>query len=112
MAESAENIRDGVNREVVQLQAEVQRLKERLTAKGEQAAGQVRDQAAVALKTASGKAKDAADYVRSEAASAADSAREHPAALTSVVAAVGALAFIAGYLIGNTSAPAPRSRWL
>lgn len=55
--------------------------------------------------------QDAARYVRDEAAVVAGTAREHPAALSSTLLAVAALAFLAGYVMGGTPAtPSRRQR--
>ncbi|WP_331376657.1 hypothetical protein [Sinorhizobium chiapasense] len=56
------------------------------------------------------KTQEAARYVRDEAAVVAGTAREHPAALSGTLLVVATLAFVAGYLVGGTSTPPPRSQ--
>jgi hypothetical protein len=57
------------------------------------------------------KAKDAARYVRDEADAVASSAIQHPSATGTAVLLIGATAFLAGYLLGSSSTPPPRSRF-
>ncbi|MCZ4094587.1 hypothetical protein [Sinorhizobium psoraleae] len=56
------------------------------------------------------RAQDAARYVRDEAAVVAGTAREHPAALSSTLLVVATLAFVAGFVMGGTSAAPARSQ--
>jgi len=57
------------------------------------------------------KAKQAAGYVRNEAGAVAQTAQDHPSATSTALLIFGAAAFVAGYLIGNASAPTRRSYW-
>ncbi|MDQ0320633.1 hypothetical protein QO002_002771 [Pararhizobium capsulatum DSM 1112] len=57
------------------------------------------------------RAKEAASYVRNEANAVARGVQGHPSATGTAVLLVGAAAFLAGYLMGSSSAPPPRTRF-
>jgi hypothetical protein len=58
------------------------------------------------------KAKSTAAKVKDEAGMVAAHAVDHPAATASVAASIGVAAFLLGYLLGVSSRPHDRQRWL
>ena len=58
------------------------------------------------------KAKSTAAKVKDEAGMVAAHAVDHPAATASVAASIGVAAFLLGYLLGVSSRPHDRRRWL
>ncbi|TCU13088.1 hypothetical protein EV132_11372 [Rhizobium sullae] len=56
-------------------------------------------------------ARSATDAVSREATAAAVGAADHPYTATSIVLAIGTLAFTAGYLMGRSSAPQGYHYW-
>lgn len=99
--------------ELDRLRAEVVRLTKIVSEKSAQAYGDVRDRAAGAVEAATPAARRAAAVAKTEGCAVAQTAREHPAALGSIVfmAMIGGL--VIGYLLGTTSLrePPPRRYW-
>ncbi len=56
-------------------------------------------------------AQNAADAVKRETSAVAAGAADHPRTATSIVLAIGALAFTAGYLMGRSSAERDYRYW-
>ncbi len=70
------------------------------------------ERASDAMEAARPAVRSAAKYVRKEGAAVADAAREHPAALSTVVVAAGLAGVFVGYLLGSLeSEPPRRQRW-
>lgn len=57
------------------------------------------------------KAREAAGYIRDEAGAVTRHAQDHPSSTGALVLMIGATAFLAGYLLGSSSTPPPRSRF-
>lgn len=94
------------------LRAEITQLQKDLGEKGAEAYETMRDRAGNAMEAARPAVRSARKYVRNEGAAVAQAAREHPAALSSVVLAVGLAGVVLGYLIGSmANEPPRRQRW-
>jgi ElaB/YqjD/DUF883 family membrane-anchored ribosome-binding protein len=112
MATTTEDLKNSVSKDIASLQQEVSRLQKMISAQGSEAYYELRDRAGKAYDTAAPKAKSAVAQIRAESAAVADTAREHPAATSTALALVGALGFLAGYLIASASQePSPRQWW-
>jgi ElaB/YqjD/DUF883 family membrane-anchored ribosome-binding protein len=111
MAASTDDIRSSVSKDIASLQQEVSRLQKMISAQGAEAYYEVRDRAGKAYDEALPKAKNAVAQVRAEGVAAAGAAREHPAAATTALALVGALGFLAGYLLSGQQQPPQRNWW-
>ena len=57
------------------------------------------------------KAKKVAANISDEASAVAQSAQDHPTATSTALLVFGAVAFVAGYLIGSASESTRRSYW-
>ncbi|MFP3656063.1 hypothetical protein, partial [Burkholderia sp. SIMBA_052] len=102
-------IRPSVSKDIASLQQEVSRLQKMISAQGAEAYYEVRDRAGKAYDDALPKAKNAVAQIRAEGVAAAGAAREHPAATTTALAIVGALGFLAGYLLSGQQQPPQRN---
>jgi ElaB/YqjD/DUF883 family membrane-anchored ribosome-binding protein len=111
MATNTDDIRNSVSKDIAALQQEVSRLQKMISAQGTQAYYELRDRTGKAYEDAAPRAKRAVAHMRAEGAAVADAAREHPTATTTAFALVGAVAFLAGYLLAGHSQPEPRQWW-
>lgn len=111
MAANTDDIRSSVSKDIAALQQEVSRLQKMISAQGTEAYYEVRDRAGKAYEDALPRAKNAVAQIRAEGKAAAGAAREHPAATTTALALVGALGFLAGYLLSGTQQPPQRNWW-
>ncbi|MCJ7996237.1 hypothetical protein J5N58_17600 [Rhizobium cremeum] len=98
--------------ELRSLQAQVMHFKDLLAEEGERVSGEVRGRTASALNGASRKAQDVATYARDEAGTMASVVREHPAATSTALLAVGVIGGLVGYFLANASQPSRNnSHW-
>jgi ElaB/YqjD/DUF883 family membrane-anchored ribosome-binding protein len=111
MAANTDDIRSSVSKDIASLQQEVSRLQKMISAQGAEAYYEVRDRAGKAYDDALPKAKNAVAQIRAEGVAVAGAAREHPAATTTALALVGALGFLAGYLLSGQQQPPQRNWW-
>jgi len=111
MAANTDDIRSSVSKDIAALQQEVSRLQKMISAQGTEAYYEVRDRAGKVYEDALPRAKNAVAQIRAEGKAAAGAAREHPAATTTALALVGALGFLAGYLVSSQQQPPQQSWW-
>lgn len=111
MAANTDDIRTSVSKDIASLQQEVSRLQKLISAQGAEAYYEVRDRAGKTYDEVLPKAKNAVAQIRAEGVAAAGAAREHPAATTTALALVGALGFLAGYLVSSQQQPPSRNWW-
>jgi ElaB/YqjD/DUF883 family membrane-anchored ribosome-binding protein len=111
MATNTDDIKTSMNKDIAALQQEVARLQKLVSAQGTEAYYELRDRAGKAYDEAAPRAKRAVAQIRAEGAAVADAAREHPTATTTAFALVGAIGFLAGYLLAGHSQPEPRQWW-
>lgn len=101
-----------VQSQISALRAEIAALQKDLGEQGAQAYETIRDRAGNAVEAARPAVRSATKYVRNEGAAVAQAAREHPAALSTVVLAAGLAGVVIGYLLGSLeSEPTRRQRW-
>jgi ElaB/YqjD/DUF883 family membrane-anchored ribosome-binding protein len=110
-ATNTDEARASVSKDIAALQQEVARLQKMISAQGAEAYYEVRDRAGKAYAEAVPRAKNAVAQIRAESVAAADAAREHPAATTTALVLVGAIGFLAGYLLSSAPQPQPRQWW-
>lgn len=96
--------------QIAALREEIDKLKEDLVTRTAGAYGNMRDKAEKAGKAVRVAAQDRADYLRAEGAAVAEAAREHPAAVSTLVLTAGLAGFAVGYLLASAAEP-PRSRY-
>ena len=111
MAANTDDIRSSVSKDIAALQQEVSRLQKMISAQGTEAYYEVRDRAGKVYEDAVPRAKNAVAQIRAEGKAAAGAAREHPAATTTALALVGALGFLAGYLVSSQQQPPQQQSW-
>lgn len=111
MATNTDDIKATVSKDIATLQQEVSRLQKMISAQSAQAYYEVRDRAGKAYDAAEPRARSAVAHIRAEGAAVAGAAREHPAATTTALALVGAIGFLAGYLLASNAEPQPRHWW-
>ncbi|MDF1634334.1 hypothetical protein [Mycoplana sp. MJR14] len=97
--------------QLASLREEIDRLRREVAAQSSQAIEEVRDRAGKAGRSVRAAARQGAGYVRSEGAAVADAAREHPAAVSTLVLTAGLAGVVLGYLLGSAEDRAPRSRY-
>lgn len=101
-----------VQSQISALRDELAQLQKELADQGSQAYETLRDQAGKAVDAARPAARSATRYVKTEGAAVARAAREHPAALSTVVVTAGLAGLAMGYLLGSLEGtPARRQRW-
>jgi len=101
-----------VQSQISALREEIAQLQKDLGERGAEAYDTIRDRAGNAVEAARPAVRSAKRYVRNESAAMAEAAREHPAALSTVVVAAGLAGVLIGYLIGSLeSEPPRRQRW-
>lgn len=111
MDNNIDTVTQAAAKDIAALQKEVSRLQKLIAAQGTDAYYELRDRAGKVYENAAPKAKTAIAQIRAEGSAAADAAREHPAATTTALACIGALGFLAGYLLGATPRQEPRQWW-
>ena len=101
-----------VQSQISALRAELAQLQKDLGDRGAEAYEAMRDRAGDAVEAARPAMRSARRYVRSEGAAVAEAAREHPAAMSTVVLAAGFAGLVVGYLLGTLeNEPPRRQRW-
>jgi ElaB/YqjD/DUF883 family membrane-anchored ribosome-binding protein len=100
-----------VSKDIAALQQEVSRLQKMISAQGAEAYYEVRDRAGKAIDESIPRAKNAVAQIRAEGVAAAGAAREHVAATTTALVLVGALGFLAGYLLSGHQQSQPQHWW-
>jgi ElaB/YqjD/DUF883 family membrane-anchored ribosome-binding protein len=101
-----------VQSQISALRAEIADLQRDLGDRGAEAYETIRDRAGSAMEAARPAVRSATNYMRSESAAVAQTARDHPAALSTVVLTAGLAGVVLGYLLGSIeSEPPRRQRW-
>jgi ElaB/YqjD/DUF883 family membrane-anchored ribosome-binding protein len=101
-----------VQSQISALRAEIAQLQKNLGDKGAEAYDTMRERAGNAMEAARPAVRSASRYVRNEGAAVAQAAREHPAAVSTLVLTAGLAGIVLGYLIGSLeSEPPRRQRW-
>ena len=101
-----------VQSQISALRSEIAQLQKDLGEQGAQAYETIRDRAGNAVEAARPAVRSATKYVKAEGAAVAQTAREHPAALSTVVLTAGLAGVVIGYLLGSLeSEPPRRQRW-
>ena len=101
-----------VQSQISALRAEIAQLQKDLGDKGAEAYDTMRERAGNAMEAARPAVRSASRYVRNEGAAVAQAAREHPAAVSTLVLTAGLAGIVFGYLIGSLeSEPPRRQRW-
>lgn len=97
--------------QLASLREEIDRLRKDFGAQSATAIEEVQERAGRAGRSVRAAAKQGAGYVRSEGTAVADAAREHPAAVSTLVMVAGLAGIAIGYALASASEPAPRSRY-
>ena len=101
-----------VQSQISALRAEIAQLQKDFGDKGAEAYDTMRERAGNAMEAARPAVRSAGRYVRNEGAAVAQAAREHPAAVSTVVLTAGLAGIVLGYLLGSLeSEPPRRQRW-
>ena len=101
-----------VQSQISALRAEIAALQKDFGERGSEAYETIRDRAGNAVDAARPAVRSATKYVRSEGAALAQTAREHPAGLSTVALTAGLVGMVLGYLLGSLeSEPPRRQRW-
>lgn len=100
-----------VQSQISALRAEIATLQKDLGERSAEAYDTVRERAGDAVDAARPAVRTAARYVRKEGAAVAQTAREHPAALSTVVMTAGLAGIVIGYLLGSLESEPRRQRW-
>lgn len=101
-----------VQSQISALRDEIAQLQKDLADQGAQAYDTLRERAGNAVEAAKPAVRSAGKYVKSEGAAVAQAAREHPAALSTVVVTAGLAGMAIGYLLGVLqNEPPRRQRW-
>ena len=95
--------------QITALREEIEKLRQELATKSAETYEDVRNRAGNAGRSVRAAMRTGADYVRSEGAAAADAAREHPAAVSTLVLMAGLAGLLLGYLLA--SEPPARSKY-
>ncbi|MFB2553546.1 hypothetical protein [Ensifer soli] len=97
--------------QIAALRSDVARLQKQLSAQTADVYHDLRDRADSAVRSAMPGVKQAAGYVKSEGSALAETARQHPAGLSTVVALAGVVGLAVGFLLGASHQEPPPSRW-
>lgn len=97
--------------QLANLRDELDKLRKEVAAQSSRAIDEVRDRAGKAGRSVRAAARQGAGYVRSEGSAVADVAREHPAAVSTLVLAAGLAGVVLGYMLGSAEDRTPRSRY-
>jgi ElaB/YqjD/DUF883 family membrane-anchored ribosome-binding protein len=100
-----------VQSQISALREEIAALQKDLGERGAEAYEAVRERAGDAVDAARPAVRSATRYVRNEGAAVAQAAREHPAALSTVVLTAGLAGVLIGYLLGSYESEPRRQRW-
>ncbi|SOC41178.1 hypothetical protein SAMN05892877_108136 [Rhizobium subbaraonis] len=95
--------------QLASLREEIDRLRKEMSAQASEVVDEARDRAGRAGKSMRAAARHGAGYVRSEGAAVADTAREHPAAVSTLVLVAGLAGVAVGYLLALASEHPSRS---
>ncbi|UNK40278.1 hypothetical protein MNR02_17315 (plasmid) [Shinella sp. H4-D48] len=97
-----------VQSQISALRDEIAALQKDLGERGAEAYEAVRERVGDAARPA---VRSATRYMRNEGAAVAQAAREHPAALSTVVLTAGLAGVLIGYLLGSYESEPRRQRW-
>ena len=97
MADTAEDVRAHLEKQVAELKKEMSRISKSLAARASDALDEAED----AYEDTRGRARQAARHLRDQAHVAADVARENPGTTATVLTTVGLLGLLAGVVIGG-----------
>ncbi|QRI61541.1 hypothetical protein JQ506_01175 (plasmid) [Shinella sp. PSBB067] len=101
-----------VQSQISALRDEIAQLQKDFGERSAEAYETMRERAGNAVEAARPAVRSATKYVRNEGAAVAQAAREHPAALSTVVLAAGLAGIVIGYLLGSLEGePQRRQRW-
>lgn len=101
-----------VQSQISALRKEIAQLQKDLGDRGAEAYETIRDRAGNAVDATRPAVRSATRYVRNEGAAMAETAREHPAAVSTVVLTAGFAGLVLGYLLGSLETEPPRrQRW-
>ena len=101
-----------VQSQISALRDEIADLQKDFSDRSAEAYETMRDRAGNAMQAARPAMRSATKYVRSEGAAVAQTAREHPAAASTIVLAAGLAGVVIGYLLGSLeNEPPRRQRW-
>ncbi len=102
-----------VQSQISALRDEIAALQKDFGERSAEAYETVRERAGSAVEAARPAVRSATRYVRNEGAAVAQAAREHPAALSTVVLTAGLAGIVIGYLLGSLESEPPRrhQRW-
>lgn len=102
-----------VQSQISALRDEIAALQKDFSERSTEAYETVRERAGNAMEAARPAVRSATRYVRNESAAVAQAAREHPAALSTVVLTAGLAGVVIGYLLGSLENESPRrhQRW-
>lgn len=100
-----------VQSQISALREEIAALQKDLGERGAEAYEAVRERAGEAVDSARPAVRSATRYVRNEGAAVAQTAREHPAAVSTVVLTAGLAGVLIGYLLGSYESEPHRQRW-
>jgi ElaB/YqjD/DUF883 family membrane-anchored ribosome-binding protein len=101
-----------VQSQISALRAEIAQLQKDIGDKSSQAYDSMRERAGNAMEAARPAVRSATHYVRNEGAAVAQAAREHPAAVSTLVLTAGVAGIVLGYLLGSLeNEPPRRQRW-
>ncbi|MBD9374276.1 hypothetical protein IB238_16770 [Rhizobium sp. ARZ01] len=93
------------------LREEMAKLHEELAAQSAEVYEGISNRAGKAGRSMRAAARTGAGYVRSEGTAVADAAREHPAAVSTLVLTAGLAGVVIGYLLASAAEPPTRSRY-
>lgn len=100
-----------VQSQISALREEIAALQKDLGERGAEAYEAVRERAGEAVDAARPAVRSATRYVRNEGAAVAQTAREHPAAVSTLVLTAGLAGVLIGYLLGSYESEPRRQRW-
>lgn len=101
-----------VQSQISALRDEIAQLQKDFGERSAEAYETMRERAGNAVEAARPAVRSATKYVRNEGAAVAQAAREHPAALSTVVLAAGLAGIVIGYLLGSLEGePQRRQSW-
>ncbi|MCF3639020.1 hypothetical protein LXM94_03455 [Rhizobium sp. TRM95111] len=96
--------------QIAALRQDIEKLRDAVATQGADALDQARGRAGQAARSVGSAVTTGRRYVRSEGAAVAEVAREHPAAISTMVTLAGLAGFAAGYLLATATDEAPRRR--
>lgn len=93
------------------LREEIDKLHKQVAAQSAEAYEGIRNRVGKAGRSVRAAASNGAEYLRSEGTAVADTAREHPAAVSTLVLTAGLAGVVVGYLLASAAEPPARSRY-